>query len=73
MKTKQELIDEFRHAVSGELCDFIKDDLRGAELSVKLRQALRKIDALAGAFADQLSPKPANGQPANGAVRKVTT
>ena len=74
MKSRQETIDDFRHAVSGILCDFIKSEPRGAELSVALRAALKKIDALAAAFYDQLLPaKPPAATNGQAQPRKVTT
>jgi hypothetical protein len=75
MKTRAQAVDEFRHSISGVLLDLLFREARGAELSLTVRQGLRKIDELAGKFYDELVPPqplpakvPANGQAVAGKI-----
>jgi hypothetical protein len=71
MKTRQEHIDDLRHDLSGIMLDAILNDRRGAELSIAMRLALRKIDLLSAALYDAICP-PSPVKPASNGVAQPT-
>ncbi len=78
--TRQEFIEKFRHEIGGLVLDAATSGKTGADMSMTLRHAMRKIDAMLGKAYDDVAPKhaepvvkvlPAAALPAPKAVGKV--
>lgn len=64
--TRQEIVDRFRHEISGAVLDALYREASGGELSILVRALLRTIDRAAGAAVDEAAKLPApqtNGRP----------
>jgi hypothetical protein len=69
VKTRQQVIDEFRHGVSGIWLDVVYRRPEGSDLSIAIRSALTRIDTLAAAFYDEV--KADTKAPQNGVATTV--
>lgn len=53
MKTKEQLVEAYRHEFGGMIADVLSADRRGAELAMRLRLSFRRIDELLGKLIDE--------------------
>lgn len=56
--TREQFIEKWRHEFGGMILDAATAQRTGADLSVALRQVMRKIDSILGIQWDALQPKP---------------
>ena len=70
MTDRQEFVDRWRHEISGPILDVLFRDAHGGELSMLVRQMMRKVDTALGRAYDDLAAemKPTNG---NGVARQT--
>lgn len=70
MKTRDQFIDEYRHQFAGLIFDVVLSGATGAEFSVRLRNAQRRLDALLERL---WTTEIANPQPVNGKVQRASS